>query len=809
MLLEHIPGGARWRYVWGSCLSFVFAIQLITGICLMTAYSPSASTAWGSVYFIQYQMDFGWFIRGLHHFGSQTMVVLLALHMLQVVIAGAHLPPREINWWLGLGLMGVVLGLSLTGYLLPWDQKGYYATRVATNIASATPFIGEWLQKVVVGGPEYGTPTLTRFFGLHVAVLPALLILLLIPHIILFRRHGITTPKNAKGDGWFWPDQAFKDLIACLVVFGIMVFLVMNGHGHHLDTGHAETEEVGLYEQWAHAGQQGLGANLDAPADPSTEYPARPEWYFLFLFQLLKYFKGDQEIIGTMVIPGAIAFGLFLLPLLGIGKFRPLGHSLAVIFVLALIAAAGTLTCLAIADDTSDPDRFVLLQMTGLYAIPIVASVWLVHLGVMGVLPEGMFRGIFKIFGYVVLTVLFIALGALVYVGVTPDLEIRGQLDELVQQERKKISEDETRKTALEDKLNAAKKFNASLAEASQNAARAINLAVHGIPENGGVYLLRNDPKTQFKTLFLKNCASCHSYGEFPEILSESEFHTLAFKTSEIPEFKDAKYTAADLACFGSKEWILAFLKAPNSKAFYGRARDSEGNKLFSRMNKWVEDQYDDAIVAAEEKVMPLLEKEADPEKKKVIMEKANADGRKTVDADFAKIAAFLALAPEGSKNADGEVWTKTEHAEGYKLFVEKYNCVRCHAFGDVSDRNTGPDLTGYGGADWLRRMVRTAQHISIYGNERYTEPIKEGDAKLKFKQGMMPSFRDIQSPDGKMNLADYIAAIQKDLPDVAPEGVTVIDLDRVKQELIIRYLANDWRIITGGNRITAIGTKE
>src|SRR5262249_29809886 len=133
LLIEHIPGGAKWRYVWGSCLAFVFTLQLVTGVLLMTAYSPGDSTAWGSVYYIQYQMDFGWFIRGLHHFGSQAMVVLLAVHMLQVVIAGAYLPPREVNWWLGLALMGAVLALSLTGYPLPLDQKGYWAPPGAPN----------------------------------------------------------------------------------------------------------------------------------------------------------------------------------------------------------------------------------------------------------------------------------------------------------------------------------------------------------------------------------------------------------------------------------------------------------------------------------------------------------------------------------------------------------------------------------------------------------------------------------------------------------------------------------------------------
>src|SRR6266853_5053018 len=192
LLIEHIPGGAKWRYVWGSCLVFVFAVQLITGVLLMTAYSPGDSTAWASVFFIQYQMDFGWLIRGLHHFGSQTMVVLLAVHMLQVVIAGAQLPPREVNWWLGIGLLGLVLGLSLTGYLLPWDQKGYWATQVATNIAGHQPVIGPYLQKVIVGGPVYGHHTLTRFYALHTAVLPPLVIALIIGHLVVFRRHGVT-----------------------------------------------------------------------------------------------------------------------------------------------------------------------------------------------------------------------------------------------------------------------------------------------------------------------------------------------------------------------------------------------------------------------------------------------------------------------------------------------------------------------------------------------------------------------------------------------------------------------------------------
>jgi len=359
MLLEHIPGGAKWRYVWGSCLAFVFMVQLITGVLLMTAYSPGDSTAWGSVYFIQYEMDFGWLIRGLHHFGSQTMVVLMGLHMLQVVIAGAHLPPREINWWLGLGLLGVVFGLSLTGYLLPWDQKGFWATQVATNIAGSLPVIGPEIQRIIIGGPVYGNHTLTHFYALHVGILPPLLIVLMIAHIAVFRRHGVTYPPNAQGEGMFWPDQAFRDLVVSLIIFGIMLSLVIfSGHGNALDNPPvAKDGEPSLYEQIAKAGQYGYGANLDAPADPITEsYPARPEWYFLFLFQLLKYFEGDQEIIGTVVIPNGVMVLLFILPLLGFGAMRKFGHFFGIFVVVALLLGVGLMTFLAIADDNADQE---------------------------------------------------------------------------------------------------------------------------------------------------------------------------------------------------------------------------------------------------------------------------------------------------------------------------------------------------------------------------------------------------------------------------------------------------------------------
>ena len=325
---EPIPGGARWRYVFGSALTGTFAIQLVTGLLLMTTYSPSATTAWGSVYYINQQMALGWFLRGIHHFGSQAMIVLLLMHVAQVLLAGAYRAPREVNWWFGMALLMVTLGFSLTGYLLPWDQKGYWATKVATNIMGSAPVLGPYIQKVVVGGPDYGNQTLTRFYGLHVGLLPAALVACLAVHVALFRKHGVTAPKKAQGMGKFWPEQVFMDTVGTVAVLGILAFLVL---------------------------REG-GANLDAPADPSSDYPARPEWYFLSLFQLLKLFPGEREIIGTMVVPTAILVVLFALPLLDRVIPHRLAHFLACALVFSMVGGAGYLTYQAVKEDYTNEE---------------------------------------------------------------------------------------------------------------------------------------------------------------------------------------------------------------------------------------------------------------------------------------------------------------------------------------------------------------------------------------------------------------------------------------------------------------------
>ncbi len=369
MLYEKIPGGARWRYITGSMLVFAFVTQAITGIFLWMAFSPSSQTAWESVYYIQYQMQGGWLLRGIHHFMANAMIVLLVLHLFQVVWDRAYRPPREFNFWTGMVLMLITLGLALTGYLLPWDQKGYWATSVATNLMGLDPVLGETNMKLAVGGTDYGHHTLTRFFAMHAGVLPALLVAVLAIHIFLFRRHGVTAHQpDSRPDDYFWPLQVLKDGIACLIVLVIVLLSVI-----HFDIFGALSGNLPVEHR---------GAELGAPADPSWEYSAaRPEWYFLFLFQFLKYFKGDSEILGAIVIPGLVVLMMFLMPIVGA---RVWGHRLNLAFLGFLIFGAAGLTSVAMYEDKygeastsylksvveAHQDAERIKQLVGQYGIP-------------------------------------------------------------------------------------------------------------------------------------------------------------------------------------------------------------------------------------------------------------------------------------------------------------------------------------------------------------------------------------------------------------------------------------------------------
>lgn len=196
IFLRKIPK-VNWLYTLGSATLFTAGIQIFTGILLTIYYVPTPDHAYDSVQYITTQVPAGWLIRGLHHWGASAMVVLSVLHMLRVILYGAYKFPREATWFTGVFLLLIVMGFGFTGYLLPWDQKAYWATTVGTRIAAVAPLVGEQILRIMRGGEDLSAITLARFFGVHVWVLPATLALFLATHLYLVIKIGISaTPKR-------------------------------------------------------------------------------------------------------------------------------------------------------------------------------------------------------------------------------------------------------------------------------------------------------------------------------------------------------------------------------------------------------------------------------------------------------------------------------------------------------------------------------------------------------------------------------------------------------------------------------------
>ena len=342
---EALPGGTSWRRAWLAALAFTFLVQVVTGFFLLTGYSASTQTAWESVFHLQFQTAGGWFLRGLHVVAAQVFVVLLGLHLMQVVVSRAYLAPRELNLWLLLVLLPLAIAQSVTGWLLPFDQKGYWAARVPLNILGVVPGVGPLLQQVLIGGAEVGHHTLTRFLALHATALPlALGAVLAVLCLLPWRETAAAGPTGAEAPGpaagaaanpraarW-WPDQALRDAVACLAVLVTILFFMLRSRG----SGSAEPFP-----------------ELLAPADPTEPFAAaRPEWFMLFLFQFLKYFPAGTEVWGAVVIPTLIFLVIAAMP--WIGRWR-LGPRFNTAFLLALALGALALGARAVWEDRHNP----------------------------------------------------------------------------------------------------------------------------------------------------------------------------------------------------------------------------------------------------------------------------------------------------------------------------------------------------------------------------------------------------------------------------------------------------------------------
>jgi ubiquinol-cytochrome c reductase cytochrome b subunit len=317
---EKITGGASYFYTMGSSLLILFILQAVTGLMQVFFYVPSIDHAYNSISYLRTEVPFGWLIHGLHYWGGNVIIVVLALHMLRVFTWGAYKTPRELTWLAGVFLALTLMAFSFTGGPLHWDQRGYWAGEVGTSIAGTTPFAGNLAVRILRGGDSMGQLTITRFFTAHTLLLPAALLGLFGFHFIAFRRFGNVGPWDRlkrRYSGPFWPDQAIKDVVVGSLIFYLLIALTVF-----------------------------LPPYYSGPADPlDTTYVPKPEWNFLFLYEALKYFQGPLEPVGAVGVPGLIVTLLIMLPFVDRGPERnPLRRPVAMAVGLIFIGALGGLT---------------------------------------------------------------------------------------------------------------------------------------------------------------------------------------------------------------------------------------------------------------------------------------------------------------------------------------------------------------------------------------------------------------------------------------------------------------------------------
>jgi ubiquinol-cytochrome c reductase cytochrome b subunit len=292
-LEKPLPGGLGWTVTLGSLCALLFAVQALTGMILAFYYNPSPEQAYTSINFIMNDVTMGGILRGIHHWGASAMVILVFIHLAANFFSGAFKAPREVTWIIGVALFLLTLGFGFTGYLLPWDQKAYWATVVSANIPRDIPLVGKFIARLMLGGDTVSGLTLTRFYAIHTLLLPALTAFFIMFHIYLVRVHDIVGHGEEKSSEEektyrFFPEHLFRCAVAFGVVIGIIFIL-------------AVFADVPL-------------ENVAGTVDPA--YLPRPEWYYMWLFQLLTFFPGKFEIFGSLVIPIGVIIILFCLPFL-------------------------------------------------------------------------------------------------------------------------------------------------------------------------------------------------------------------------------------------------------------------------------------------------------------------------------------------------------------------------------------------------------------------------------------------------------------------------------------------------------------
>ncbi|TKJ37974.1 cytochrome bc complex cytochrome b subunit [candidate division LCP-89 bacterium B3_LCP] len=319
-----------WYYFGGIAL-FLFIIQVFTGILLLLYYKPGADTAFESVQFIVTKVKYGWLIRSIHSWSANLMVLAAFIHMFSNLFARTYRKPRELTWISGMFLFFLSMGFGFSGYLLPWNELAFFATKVGTDIAGAVPIIGEYMLVFLRGGQDVTGGTLSRFFGFHVAVLPGIFTLFLAAHLAIIQFQGMSTPLHLEGKIKrkmpFFPNFMLRDLVVWIGVLNVVALLA-------------------VFFPW----------ELGVKADAFQAAPAgiKPEWYFMFMFQTLKFLPAEVFFIeGELVGIGGFSLAgilVVLLPFIDRKSSRGIKHPLvtilgvlAVLFIIAMTIVGYTI----------------------------------------------------------------------------------------------------------------------------------------------------------------------------------------------------------------------------------------------------------------------------------------------------------------------------------------------------------------------------------------------------------------------------------------------------------------------------------